>query len=587
MSEFTSLPIPAAPIGDHAAAVRAAILATSDDFEEADVLTGTPHAASIVATGSEPLRIAFGGDSLMALGPVQPGPLMGIVGSFGTGLVATTGTVTPVSSFANWITGASTSVAVGATAEFSCGLPAPAPIRGTRFTLYYIREPGAGSFTIEYQANNTGSWVSLGTVNAAHTSRAGAVFTGTLPLSANPAYKVRITSVTTGPVIVIMAGIYHHEGCGVIHFAPQCFAVGGVDFPNPLTTATAITDPILADADIDLFLHCWADGAAVYGTSGDFQTLYDRHVAVNPDVDYVLISPHWLTNDDPANVAVVRETAAAQRAFALRNKQSFINVLGAFKAHAWATAQGLMADAAHLNDAGGMYRNLVVWQRLPIFQMPLGALPGLFLENTLYPYARILGGDNTPTIDPAVIYEGIPLFAEGQISIADSTSTVGTRNFAIKNTAGEVFFTVNNSSSMIFGISSLTGAHPGANNLMLGGRGNFRWRVGATGLQTSERSVSADATFGTDDHTIIVTSGSPNITLPTPTATNASTSATHNIAAGIDGKIFILVNQGAGTPTLVGTVSGVTNPTVAAQTTWVMQSTGSAWVLVGKFSNAP
>lgn len=113
---------------------------------------------------------------------------------------------------------------------------------------------------------------------------------------------------------------------------------------------------------------------------------------------------------------------------------------------------------------------------------------------------------------------------------------------------------------------------------MLGGRGAFRWRGAFSGISLGYRAVTADTTLTTSDHTVNVTSGSVNITLPAATAESSSTSASQNVAAGITGKVFVIVNNGAGTVTLIGTVNGVTNPTIAAGSRMTIQSTGSTYI---------
>jgi hypothetical protein len=486
-------------------------------------------------------------------------------------------------------------------------------------------------------------------VSANNATPLGFVITGHFSTSARPAYKIRITDVTGGGVAVIGAGIYNSKGKGVISMG-DLLCCGGVDFPGPLNCPQAIWEPILRDMAVDLVLSCWADSgdnwlpAGGGGLTGNFDTYMNRFVTANTftvasclttsasvnvtypasympktgmivsgtgipastyitridsptqftmsnaatasgtvtltftnPTDWVQISAHPLTSYETG----VGEYLAAQQAWAVRNKQSFINMHTVFRDVQWMVDLALKGsiDDAHLTAKAGAARWAHMWSKLPIGQMPLGGAMGNYGQD---PVIAVNGGTGA---NDAVIMSR-PMHLRGSnaaLLLQDRTNLYGDGNAtSIYFNASELY-----AGYTISGWSSLAGIHPTGNNLMLGGRGGLRYRVGATGIQLGYRATTVDATFATDDHTIEVTSGSPAITLPAVSAISATVSISANVGAGIGGKVFILANTGAGTPSIVGTVSGSVNPTVAAQTTWTMQSTGAAWKLLSKASNAP
>lgn len=109
----------------------------------------------------------------------------------------------------------------------------------TRLQVFYVQEPGAGSFTV--QTNNNGAgWVTQTTINAANASTAGGVYSVTLAL--NP-YQVKIASTGGGAVRVIGVQIVDTTVNGVVFNA---IGRGGLQLVDENTTPSAITTPVLA-----------------------------------------------------------------------------------------------------------------------------------------------------------------------------------------------------------------------------------------------------------------------------------------------------------------------------------------------------
>ncbi len=567
---------------------REAIESAGIDLGAHDVINSQPQVFRKWAAANAPVRIARMGDSLMALGKVTMPPLAATMGRFGRG----TSAGTQVDSYSYWPFRYSRSIGVGVTAEFNCGGASAIPLQGDRFTLYYIKESGGGTFDLEYQANGTGSWTKFtvvtngadGSVSAANATTIGAVFTANLPTSSSPSYKVRITNVATQAIRVIGAGVYWSTGSGIIDYNDM-FMEGGVDFPNPNTTPDAILSPILTDMALDCVISCWADGGFEWDDGGGFDLFYDKFIAAKATTDFIQLSNHPLTT-----TTATEELAqvAAQRAWAIRNKQTFINCWDMFKGDAqWMADNGIKSSAndPHLTDAGGLVRSAHIWSRLPMGHWPLGALGNIPTAGNQFPIITMEGGSAQDAGKLLIPRNIICSGTLGGITFLDRADLYNqTKSGFIYATGQETYIGANNGTCIILGFSSYAGAHPSADDRLLGGRGDFRWRGNFTGVAVGYRATTTDTTFLGSDYTINVTSGSPTITLPAATAVSASTGSANNAAAGVEGKIFIIRNTGAGTVTVATTssqtIDGGAPGTVAAGGSLKVQSTGTNWITI-------
>lgn len=512
-----------------AAAARANLTATADDLAESDYINSQPGTAQKIANSVGSVRVARMGDSLTENGGFPPGPNMGIIGQFGRGATATSGSSpTNNANYAHWLFGGSANgnskqILASSTVEMTCGNATPTPIRGDRFAFYYLTVPGSGTFDLQYQANNSGSWTNIQTGINADGALAGQVIRGTLPTSGQPAYKLRVTNVTGAGFAFVGAGVYQQHGTGIVWLGDM-FANGGVDFPNPLTTTSAVYTPILADLAPDLILSCWADAGEEWDADGDFQTLMDRFTTattftvasvvttnnsqsitypsnfqiqpgmivtgtgipvgtriysvqsataatlsqaatasgtitatLRPQTDWVQVSAHPLT---VASLTQELDGIARQRAWAIRNKQTFINMHAAFRGDAtWMASMGMKstADDPHLTKVGGAVRWHHLWQKLPAGRLPLGAFGMRPYEFS--PAIRPLGGNTNPLTEqlfvdrPVIIGGG----TSSQINILNRSDQFNLLSGAsIYSDGGDAFFAQSNSVFAISGQSSLT-----------------------------------------------------------------------------------------------------------------------------------
>jgi hypothetical protein len=296
-----------------------------------------------------------------------------------------------------------------------------------------------------------------------------------------------------------------------------------------------------------------------------------------------------------ASDAAVREVQSAQRAWCLRNRQTYWDGASLFRDYQTAAESGMMVDYIHPSTMGYRLRNQMLWSQLALGRMHLGAamrgtelLPGLtgVIE---------LQGSGTPSgisaeIDRDVVIRGSAAGGSAGLSFSDQLSQTNritnSQNVRLQNLNSELSFTPGSANpALITGFNTQLGIHPGYDGAMLGGREGKRWRGVFGSLKTGYRETTANTTFATVDYTINVTANSPTITLPLATARSTATGGGFNNGGdGLEGTIFVLKNSGAGTVTMATTSSQLINGgapgTVAAGASLKVQSTGSGWITI-------
>jgi hypothetical protein len=562
------------------------VLTDIDVEGEIDAINRQPYSSKHISTwtgASAPsLRVAITGDSLAVLGPLFHGRFMARAGWIGGGYGTGAGSITTTTNdHAAWITGASMQFASGSSAEFSCGQAAPASIRGDRFVLYYLKKSGGGTFDLQYEsADLPGTWVTFtvvtnGTdgnnVSAANATTIGAVFSATLPLSNAPAYKVRINDVTGGGVTVIAAGIYNSGGGGIT-WIPNLLAKGGLDFSSFVgVTPSAVYAPILADLAPHLILSCWADAGTNWDSGGAFRTYYSWF----PAADWVQISANP-ASDESGHAA----QRTSQRAWALEAGQTYINGHSMFGSYAAATALGFMADTVHLSTAGGVFRNHVLWAKLPIGHVYLGAIAGDAGYQPIQQSGQGAGVDDAPLrLSGNVYIEG----AAGELDLMDQAAPlINARRARIYCSSSHLYLLTSGSTvSAIFpaGPSGFAGMSPPSAGYKLGGFGGFNWDANLRNVVTT----------GTVVYTPDTLSGAGAIPVTTPVTLFTSTGAAQalTLANGTAGQRKTIVHDvdgGSGilTPTTKTGFSTVTF-TNAGDTVTLQYFTTRGWMVVGSY----
>lgn len=520
-----------------------------------------------------PLRGLVLGDSLAS--GFAAGPYMSQAGYIGLSRRNVSGTVTELTGqFGYWTNGLAYEFAVSAAAEFTIGGSATGDLRGDRAMIAYIKRSGGGSFNLEYQANATGAWTSLGTIDTSNATTIGAVSTYNLPTTNTPFYRLRVTGVTTGSVIMLFCGIYQSNGGGVI-WMPVC-QNSGHDVSQAITTPAAVFNPVWDALAPDFVLTCWADAASNWEAGGAFRTFYAAAAAQQEETDWIVVSAN------PAADETGRaEQRAAQRAWAIEEGHSWINGQAMFRDFSTALDRGMIEDDdldVHLSDLGKITRNRHLWSTLPLGQWYLGR-SGLALDGSGTSGWVTNGYTN---IDGSFLEWGQSISIRnsgGFLGLQDQASLMdGTKQAQIYCNANKVYIKVNGSIPLICDWGSGTaGIYPSLSVGEFLGSSAARWRAFASCSSTAVATKTGAYSLGVDDHTIICT-GAGGFTITLPRATPSSFQAGFSSA----GQQYVIINKTAGNVTLAAVSDGIgggTTQKIDAATTLVVASGNTSRII--------
>jgi hypothetical protein len=217
----------------------------------------------------KPLKVLAFGDSL-----IEGNPAMGLERVWGdAGFTEwraqdfTGGAASVTDGYAFWLTGRYTAIPSGGVAVFAYGGPAKTlGSQASRICVGYIKESGAGSFTVDYSRDGGSTWeASLTTINASNASTIGAWYESAISMS--PLIKIRITA-SGGPVKIINAGGWEDGGAGVV--GSTLFARGGLNLSDQFSDCPPeIYKPIIAGFNPDMIVQCFHDwDVEIYDPAG-------------------------------------------------------------------------------------------------------------------------------------------------------------------------------------------------------------------------------------------------------------------------------------------------------------------------------
>lgn len=406
---------------------------------------------------------------------------------------------------------------------------------------------------IDLTGNGTGThtatpYGSLG-FNTANASTVGVAATRALSATNFPAYRVRVTNVTTASVTVICAGIYYANGGGVIYFN-----VGnqtGMDVSQCITVPTAIFNPIWQAMAPKLVVSAWADGASTFAPGGAWRTWYSMaNAAYTGGTDYILCSSN-VTLDETG----FAEQRVAQRQWALEADQTWINGRAIWPSWANALARNWVTDDlsdVHLSAYGNIMRNMHLFQTVPVFSWPLGRSGGTYRYGYgTTPFWEHFGNSNLDSLG------------------VETRHNIATRGSSAGVTLGDRAQSVAQATEwQLYNDTNKTRLYGGG-----GDRVAFDTTMGMTltnGLASTYQALTGAGAIALDKLTTKLTS------------TGASQAVT--LANGTDGQLKTIIHAVDGgsmvlTPT---TASGYTSITFtnAGESILIQYFTGIGWVIV-------
>lgn len=167
--------------------------------------------------------------------------------------------------------GTAATSAVSGTVDFSSYLQFPGPqqfgsFQAQRFGVYYVQQPGGGSFVLEYAtAQNAGTWTQVGSAISTSGTLLGGIATASLPSRGRYWFRARVTSGT----VRFISGWYDDGGKTVRGNDGFCASAGGISPAQGNQCEAEIVTPILAHMDPALVtfhyddLNCSADLGAL------------------------------------------------------------------------------------------------------------------------------------------------------------------------------------------------------------------------------------------------------------------------------------------------------------------------------------
>lgn len=223
----------------------------------------------------------------------------------------------------------------------------------TQLKIYYIKEPGAGSFQVQLDPGtgyaDEGSVVSCGS-----TQLESGVVTINKPQGA---YGLRINQVSGNIRIIMCVAINEpadFDGVTVLNLSN-----GGLAWDKANQTSKAITRPVFEDLGIDLATLQFKENGTVYN---DIRQWTDSFAAASRRTDWVLIGSGPQVSADEANIAdnlALKKVALDRNWFYFDGYRPLIN-------YAKVDSLDWEGDGVHLNHATGFYLSSMLWRIIGI-----------------------------------------------------------------------------------------------------------------------------------------------------------------------------------------------------------------------------
>lgn len=272
---------------------------------------------------------------------------------------------------AKWGTGAWYNIPTSGTAIFG-----DTTTIGCLMKIYYVKESGAGTFKVETDQNNAGSWTTeSASVDASNGSNDIGVVTVTKTSALN--YRIRITGLT-GSVKILSAAIMENpQSPGSRAGGAYCMPLGNGGGTPTDWNAVGQTQysAILGDWNPHLIIVKSDDAAAgADGWAANWATLYTKLRTAAPNADFVIVGTHPTHGaPDPA----IDPTGSDDffRKWCSEYDALFVDVRKGFPAYSSATAAFYLEsypNGYHLAEKTGaaLMRGMIWRALLPFFTDP-------------------------------------------------------------------------------------------------------------------------------------------------------------------------------------------------------------------------
>lgn len=228
--------------------------------------------------------------------------------------------------------------------------------------VYWIREPGAGTFTIQTSTDGT-NWTNetgFVSVSAANASFALGIATITKPIGF---YMVRVLGVS-GTVYFPAPRMYTTTVSGV-----ECISIsaGGISLTTASIAPSAVWGAYLEDVAPDLAMFEMKESASSLAT--DLPAWWSVIQARTPNTDWIFFGSTPLQTGDAEQIA----QNAIIRTHCDTNSQYYFDAYELFdKSWTVANSYGFMADGTHRSSSGSSYLAKELLRSTGLFETPFG-----------------------------------------------------------------------------------------------------------------------------------------------------------------------------------------------------------------------
>jgi hypothetical protein len=417
----------------------------------AKMVRGTTYTNSFMTRSVVNIKLAGFGDSMGDLVPIPIKERLQAQygnggGAYSTPSVTGGGSVhNNVSDNVYWPTGIWAEINGAGTLIYQstgAGLPC------NQIKIYYIIEPGAGTFQVALDSAGAG-YVNEGSVVDANGTLGGGIIT------INKGYgnwSVRITR-TTGNVKIIHVYGFAPDRDGVAYIPINN---PGLNWANANTTSRAITSPVFTDMGIDWALLQFKENGNIYSSIKSF--LKDFKTA-SPTTDWTLIgSPQNADIGGYTNAATVLDNASLRR-ISIEDTMAYYDGQRIFGTFQKIVNLGFAGDSIHLTPPVWQYIANHILRIEGVDDIPAGKAPvGQDIDESL----MLLDGRRLKLKTRGLYYGGVGIGAAGMyfqsysnINFADTANNIQ----AYFSNTGNGFMIQTNQSSNGYGWN--TSGQPG------------------------------------------------------------------------------------------------------------------------------
>ncbi len=240
--------------------------------------------------------------------------------------------------------------------------PTPGGVYCDQAGIFYVAQPAGGPFRLSLSTNG-GPWMTSLLLNGFSPTPVGRFAKLALPPNQ---YRLRVDG-DGGTNYIIGPHLLMTQASGVhVVFMDQ----GGIPLGAVTNVPLAIREPIFSALQPDLLVwHMKEPTDLGSGTSNRMEECERWWTNSAPDCDILYLGTPWAAVD--TNSTTTLDQNSVVRYIALKYHRAYVDLMQPTFNYPWLLTNGFMADATHLNSAGGLYCANLLWNDLDFFALGL------------------------------------------------------------------------------------------------------------------------------------------------------------------------------------------------------------------------